>query len=116
MLHMSIEYKLSTTPTQNRLAHPLVEILKRVQEAGSIGRAATQMGRSYRYVWGELKRWESELNTPLIVWGRTSKGAELTPNALRFLRAISKTEAELEQSVALIKQRVAKCLALIKST
>mgnify|MGYP000125401629 FL=1 len=114
MVHLSIEYKFSNQPTRNRLEHPLLEILESVHATGSIGKAAKDLGRSYRYVWGELKHWESELNTHLIVWGRTSKGAELTPQALAFLSEISKTQIDLERQVALIKARVEQCMAVLK--
>lgn len=115
MLHLSIEYKFSKEPTRNSLGHPLLELLESVHATGSIGKAATHLGRSYRYVWGELKHWESELETDLIVWGRTSKGAELTPKALQFLLAVSQTQADLEQQVELIKHRVEQCVSVLRS-
>ena len=115
MLHLSIEYKFSKEPTRNRLEHPLLALLESVHTTGSIGKAAKQLGRSYRYVWGELKHWESELDTDLIVWGRTSKGADLTPHALQFLLAVSQTQVDLEQQVELIKNRVEQCVSVLKS-
>jgi putative molybdopterin biosynthesis protein len=115
MLHVSIEYKLSKDPSKNWVKHPLVELLERVNTHGSIGAAAKSLGRSYRYVWGELKFWESELNTRLIVWGRTSKGAELTPHALQFISAFSETHVELEPHVAVIKRRVQNCMSVLKN-
>lgn len=116
MLHLSIEYKFSKEPIPNRLGHPLLGLLESVHATGSIGKAAKHLGRSYRYVWGELKHWESELETDLIVWGRTSKGAELTPQALQFLLAVSKIQVDLEQQVELIKNRVGQCIYASKST
>jgi putative molybdopterin biosynthesis protein len=114
MLHLSIEYKFSKEPTRNSLGHPLLALLESVHATGSIGKAAIRLGRSYRYVWGELKHWESELETDLIVWGRTSKGAELTPQALAFLVAVSQTQVDLEQQVELIKYRVEQCVSVLK--
>jgi len=115
MFHLSLEYKLAKEPTRDRLEHPLLDVLESVHQTGSIGRAAKQLGRSYRYVWSELKHWESELNTNLIVWGRTSKGATLTPQALQFLLAISQTQLDLERQVALIKTRVEACMVVLKN-
>jgi putative molybdopterin biosynthesis protein len=106
---------LSTEPTRHRLEHPLLEVLESVHETGSIGKAAKHLGRSYRHVWGELKHWESELNTSLIVWGRTGKGSELTPQAIDFLLAISKTQMELEPQVAQIKNRFEQCVSVLKN-
>jgi putative molybdopterin biosynthesis protein len=115
MLHFSLEYKFSKEPTRDRLGHPLFEVLESVHETGSIVKAAKQLGRSYRYVWGELKHWEAELNTNLIVWGRNSKGAELTPQALQFLQAISQTHLDFEQQVALMKTRMAQCVSVLRN-
>lgn len=115
MFHLSLEYKLSKDPTRDRLEHTLLDVLESVHQTGSIGRAAKQLGRSYRYVWSELKHWESELNTDLIVWGRTSRGATLTPQALQFLVAISQTQADLERQVALIKHRVEQCMSVLNN-
>ena len=115
MLHLSLEYKFSKGPTRNRLEHPLFEILETVHETGSILKASKQLGRSYRYVWGELKHWEAELNTHLIVWGRTSKGVELTPQALQFIQSMSQTQQDLERQVALIKSRMAQCMVVLEN-
>ncbi len=113
--HWSIACKLSSGPTCHRLEHPLLEVLESVQQTGSIGKAAKHLGRSYRHVWGELKHWESELNTSLIIWGRTGKGSELTPQAIEFLLAISKTQVELEPQVAHIKNRFEQCVTVLKN-
>jgi molybdenum-dependent DNA-binding transcriptional regulator ModE len=71
---------------------------------------------SYRHVWGELKHWEGELNTNLIVWGKTGKGANLTPEAIRFLSDITQTLVDLQQQVAQIKNRVEKCVSVLKDS
>ena len=116
MIHLSIEYKFSDKPTSNRLEHPLILLLESVSETGSIGKAAKQLKLSYRHVWGELKHWETELNTNLIVWGKTSKGASLTPEANQFLREVTQTQVDLQQQVAQIKQRVEKCVSVLKNS
>jgi putative molybdopterin biosynthesis protein len=116
MIHLSIEYKFSDKPTSNRLEHPLILLLESVNETGSIGKAAKQLKLSYRHVWGELKHWEGELNTNLIVWGKTGKGANLTPEAIRFLSDITQTLVDLQQQVAQIKNRVEKCVSVLKDS
>ena len=116
MIHLSIEYKFSDKPTSNRLEHPLILLLESVSETGSIGKAAKQLKMSYRHVWGELKHWETELNTNLIVWGKTSKGASLTLEANQFLLEVSQTQLDLQQQVAQIKQRVEKCVSVLKNS
>lgn len=116
MIHLSIEYKFSEKPTSNRLEHPLVLLLESVNETGSISKAARLLKLSYRHVWGELKHWETELNTNLIVWGKTSKGATLTPEAIRFLSEVTQTQLDLQQQVAQIKNRVEKCISVLKNS
>jgi molybdate transport repressor ModE-like protein len=116
MIHLSIEYKFSEKPTSNRLEHPLILLLESVHEAGSIGKAAKLLGLSYRHVWGELKHWELALNTNLIIWGKTSKGATLTPEAAQFLLEVAQTQLDMQQQVAQIKSRVAKCVSVLKNS
>lgn len=105
MLHASI----------HTLEHPLLTLLESVYKTGSIMKAAKELGRSYRHVWGELKHWESELNANLIVWGRSGKGAELTPQAIEFLVAVSQTQADLAPQLAQIKHRFQKCVNVLKN-
>jgi putative molybdopterin biosynthesis protein len=115
MVHLSIQYKLSDQPTRHRLEHPLLDVLESVHETGSIAQAAKNMDRSFRSVWGELKHWETELNTHLIIWGRTGKGAELTPQAVQFLQAVSQSQIDLERQIEQIKTRMENCIAVLKT-
>lgn len=79
-------------------------------------KAAKQLGRSYRSVWGELKSWESELDACLIIWGRHGKGAELTPQAIAFLGAVSRAQIDLAPQLSQIKQRFQQCVSTLKNT
>ena len=85
-------------------------------ETGSIVKAAKHLKLSYRHVWGELKYWEAELNTNLIVWGKTSKGATLTNEAIRFLSEVTQTQLDLQQQIDQIKNRVQKCVLVLKNS
>ena len=116
MIRLSVELNFSGEPASNQLEHPLILLLESVNEMGSIGKAAKQLGLSYRHVWGELKHWETELNTNLIIWGKTSKGATLTPEAIHFLLEMAQTQLELQQQVTQIKKRVAKCVSVLKNS
>lgn len=44
----------------------LSEILKAVEAAGSIKEAAERLGKSYRYVWGRVKKAEGALGQSLV--------------------------------------------------
>ncbi len=116
MFHLSIGYKLSNQSTCHAFEHPLLEVLESVYSTGSILKAAKQLGRSYRHVWGELKHWESELDARLIIWGRNGKGAELTPQAIEFLAEVSKTQMDLASELEQIKRRFQQCVTVLKNT
>ncbi len=116
VFHLSIQDDTSTDSTCHVLAHPLLNILESVYQTGSIVKAAKHLGRSYRSVWGELKCWESELNASLIIWGRNGKGAALTPQAIEFLGAVSRTQIDLAPQLSQIKKRFQQCVVVLKNT
>jgi molybdate transport repressor ModE-like protein len=118
MGQLTLHYTFSDQAEEARIEHPLVTLLRAVRDQGSILAAAKQRQLSYRYCWGELKRWEKELSVSLVIWGRTSKGVALTPQALAFLDAeeqvqkkfsnqISQIKAHLNQSVRLLMRQAA---------
>jgi len=83
MLRIKLDYSFSrgdeAAPAgESHLDNPLFVLLSAIRLTGSIGKAAKSMGYSYRHVWGELKRWEAELQHPLIVWEK-GRRARLTP-------------------------------------
>jgi putative molybdopterin biosynthesis protein len=114
-VYVSVEYKFSDQPTSNRVEHALLILLESLHVQGSIAAAAKHLGRSYRYVWGELKYWEEQLGTQLVVWGRSSHGAVLTVQALEFLQAMTLAQKALEESVLAIKSSVLHNILLLKS-
>lgn len=66
----------------------LCEILAAVQECGSIKEAASQLGKSYRYVWGRIKEAEEALGSPLVltrVGGAAEQRSDLSEPAARLV-------------------------------
>jgi molybdate transport system regulatory protein len=64
--------------------HGLSEILTAVGQAGSIKAAADSLGKSYRYVWGRIKKAEAALGEPLVrtrVGGKGAGRSSLSPRA-----------------------------------
>jgi molybdate transport repressor ModE-like protein len=60
------------------------EILQAVDRAGSIKQAASDLGKSYRYIWGRIKAAERVLGQSLVethVGGKGSQRSSLTPQA-----------------------------------
>ena len=84
------------------LHHPLIELLEAIQVQGSISAAARHVGRSYRHVWGELKRWESELGHELLVWSKGQRAA-LTPFGAKLLWAERQAQARLAPQLASLR-------------
>ena len=66
----------------------LSEILKAVGTSGSIKAAAELLGKSYRYVWGRIKKAEKSLGQPLVetrVGGKGTSRSSLTELARRLV-------------------------------
>jgi molybdate transport system regulatory protein len=66
------------------------EILQAVDRAGSFKQAAADMGKSYRYVWGRVKKAEQALDQRLVdtqVGGQGAQRSSLTPEGQRLTSA-----------------------------
>jgi putative molybdopterin biosynthesis protein len=77
-------------------------MLRALREAGSILRAARQLGLSYRHVWGAIKRWEEGLGHPLVVWSQGQR-AQLTPFAERLLWGETRARARLAPHIEALR-------------
>src|SRR5262245_32324863 len=66
------------------------EILQAVAVAGSIKQAASDLGKSYRFVWGRIKAAEATLGCRLVeahVGGQGTQRSFLTDEARQMVRA-----------------------------
>jgi molybdate transport system regulatory protein len=66
----------------------LIAILQAVAHAGSIKRAASDLGQSYRHVWGRIKEAEQAIASPLVVTqvgGQGVQRSELTDTSRRLI-------------------------------
>jgi len=64
------------------------EILKAIEQTGSIKAAAERLGKSYRHVWARVKKAEEALGEPLVdtrVGGKGSGRSSLTELAGRLV-------------------------------
>jgi molybdate transport repressor ModE-like protein len=69
--------------------HGISEILKAVEQTGSIKAAAHELGKSYRYVWSKIKEAERSLGVPLVntqVGGGDARRSGLTELASELVR------------------------------
>ncbi len=65
-----------------------LELLKYVDEQGSISRAARLLKMTYRKAWGQIKAMEEQMGLPLVqkqTGGPGGGGTRLTQEARRFL-------------------------------
>jgi len=76
----------------------LIALLGALHDTGSISAAARALGLSYRHVWGELRRWEAELDRELVVWVK-GQPAQLTPAGARLLAAERRAQARLAPQI-----------------
>jgi molybdate transport system regulatory protein len=74
-------------------------LLKRIREVGTLKEAATELGMSYRYAWGLIKKAEEKLGEPLLTahkGGRSGGGgAELTERGKQFLVEFQKLREKI---------------------
>lgn len=73
-----------------------IELLERVQQTGSLAKAAREMGMSYRRAWQLMQSLNQSLASPATVaatGGRGGGGATVTPNGLALIRAYRRWEA-----------------------
>lgn len=80
------------------IRNALMDLLHAVRREGSISGAARVLGLSYRHVWGELRRWEAELDHALVTWER-GQPAQLTPFGEKLLWAERQAQARLAPQI-----------------
>lgn len=95
---IDLSYALTRQPGTRGIHNPLIELLQAVRAQGSISGAARELGQSYRHVWGELRRWEAELERSLIVWDK-GQPARLTPFGDKLLWAERQAQARLAAQI-----------------
>jgi putative molybdopterin biosynthesis protein len=98
-------------PQQSALSNDLMTLLHAVQTQGSIVKAAQALALSYRHVWGELKRWEAQLGSPLLLWER-GQPARLAPFGERLLYADKQAQARLTAQLEALQAELERSLAL----
>jgi molybdate transport system regulatory protein len=78
------------------------EILLAVERAGSIKQAASDLGISYRYVWGRIKAAEKALSQQLVetqVGGKEAQRSRLTPAARQLADAFLALRGDMIRAV-----------------
>lgn len=79
----------------------LCEILRAVDQAGSIKQAAVDLGKSYRHIWGRIKQAERVLGRSLVethVGGKDIRRSSLTPAARQLVEQFLSFRARMMQA------------------
>jgi molybdate transport system regulatory protein len=94
---------------QVQFGHGRAQLLRMIDELGSIRKAAAQFGMSYRGIWGYLQELEVAAGFPFLerrVGGWGHGGATLTPAGRVFL---TQYEAFRKQVDTMVQQAFAAC-------
>ena len=76
-----------------------IQLLELVEELGSLNKAASAMGMSYRAAWGRLKASEERLGIKLVESDGAKKGLRLTAEARELLEQYEQFEKDLKNSL-----------------
>ncbi len=74
-------------------------ILQLIEELGSISKAASHLGMSYRRTWGNIKRLEASLGFPLLESETRRGGCHLTTQAKQLLEAYNKWVQSMDDCI-----------------
>jgi putative molybdopterin biosynthesis protein len=111
MRKVELSYAFGAERQDAWVRNALMDLLHAVQEQGSISGAARQLGLSYRHVWGELRRWETKLGHPLIVWER-GQHARLAPLGEKLLWAERQAQARLAPQIEALRSELERAFAV----
>lgn len=90
------------TEGQYAFGFGISEILQAVDRAGSMKQAASDLGKSYRYVWGRIKEAERALGQPLVdaqVGGKDTHRSALTSSARQLVEDFLAVRSRMKKIV-----------------
>ena len=110
MHRVQLHYTLRRDASDALVRHPLIDLLQAVDAHGSISAAARALGLSYRHVWGELKRWEDELGSELILWEK-GQSARLSDFGAKLMWAERQAQARLSPQIEALRADLERAFA-----
>jgi molybdate transport repressor ModE-like protein len=99
---LQFHYTLSRNSSPALIRNHQIDLLQAVSANGSISGGARALGLSYRHVWGELKRWESELGSELLVWEK-GQSARLTEFGAKLMWAERQAQVRLAPQIEALR-------------
>ncbi|MBC5784792.1 helix-turn-helix transcriptional regulator [Ramlibacter sp. USB13] len=111
MRKVELSYDFGERRQDGWVRNALIDLLHAVQEQGSISAAAKVLGFSYRHVWGELRRWETQLGHPLLLWEKGQR-ARLAPFGEKLLWAERQAQARLAPQIEALHSELERAFAV----
>ena len=111
MHRLQLHYTLSKDASPATVRNPLIDLLLAVSTQGSISAGARQLGLSYRHVWGELKRWETELGDELLIWEK-GQSARLSEFGSKLMWAERQAQARLAPQIEALRAELERSFAV----
>ena len=100
---MGLNFKnelIIVTESGLKISSRIIEVLKRVEQTGSLNTAVKEMGLSYSYIWNTLYKINCQFNTPLIETKRGGKGgglASVTENGKKIIRQYDSLKQNIDK-------------------
>ena len=110
MHRLQLHYTLGSETQDAQVRNPLIDMLRSVDQHGSISAAARSLGLSYRHVWGELKRWEGTLGHELLVWEKGQR-AVLSVFGAKLMWAERQAQARLAPQIEALRSELERSFA-----
>jgi molybdate transport repressor ModE-like protein len=110
-LHYTLSKDTSHRNTNQTVRNPLIDLLQAVSTQGSISAGARLLGLSYRHVWGELKRWETELGGELLIWEK-GQSARLSEFGSKLMWAERQAQARLAPQIEALRTELERSFAV----
>jgi molybdate transport repressor ModE-like protein len=108
---LQFHYTLSRDSSPALIRNPLIDLLRAVSTHGSISGGARALGLSYRHVWGELKRWENELGSELLIWEK-GQSAKLSEFGAKLMWAERQAQARLAPQIEALRSDLERAFAV----
>ena len=105
---MKLAYKVWLDNDGKAFGEGPYQLLKHIEETGSLHQAAMQMEMSYRKAWLTLRASEKRLGFHLLertVGGVSGGGSEITPAGRRFMRKYERFREDLTKSLEAVYRR-----------
>jgi putative molybdopterin biosynthesis protein len=111
MHRLQLHYTLSKDTSPATVRNPLIDLLQAVSTEGSISAGARVLGLSYRHVWGELKRWETQLGGELLIWEK-GQSARLSEFGSKLMWAERQAQARLAPQIEALRAELERSFAV----